>query len=94
MSKEFPQKYLNKIKDLPDFIDGIEAADTDELKKKIITFEGHIYDTENAKDADEELLKVREQAKIIAAPYRETKNIETAKIKYCLFVLENRGVKI
>ena len=30
----------------------------------------------------------------MTAPYRETKSVEMAKIKYCFYVLENRGQKV
>lgn len=94
MSDKFPEKFYKKIKDIPDFLDGINSMDTDEIKKKILECEGNIYDTDNAKMADVELTQTKEKAKELAKPYRETKGIETAKLQYCLYILESRGVNL
>jgi len=85
---------MKKIADLPDFVDGVNSMETDDIKKKILESEGHIYETDNAKEADEELMQTREKARELAKPYRETKGIETAKIQYCLYILESRGVNL
>lgn len=94
MSDQFPDKYMKKISDLPDFVDGVNAMETDDIKKKILECEGHIYETDNAKEEDVELTQTREKARELAKPYRETKNIEVAKIQYCLYILESRGVNL
>lgn len=94
MADIFPEKYMKKIADIPDFVDGISAMETDDIKKKILEAEGNIYETDNAKEADEELAQTREKAKELAKPYREAKGIETAKIQYCIFILESRGVSL
>ena len=95
MSKEktdFPDKYMKKID--PAFVDTVGAMDAEEIKQRILTCEGHIYEIENAKDADEKLTAARESVKEFSKDYRESKAIETAKIKYCLFTLEGRGVVV
>ena len=94
MGDEFPKKFMKKIADIPDFVDGINSMDTDEIKKKILECEGNLYDVDNAKTADVELTQTREKAKELAKPYRETKGIETAKLQYCLYILESRGVSL
>ena len=88
----FPDKYRNKLE--PEFLDNVNSMDTEEVKKKILEAESNIYDIENAKDNDTELLAVREKVKEFSKPYRERKSEATAKIKYCLFILENRGVSL
>jgi hypothetical protein len=90
----FPTKHMKKIQDLPDFVDGINAMDTEEIKGKILQSDQHLYEIEIAKDKDGELAAAKEKAKECAAPYRESKGIETAKIQYCLYVLESRGVSL
>jgi len=88
----FPQKYSKKI--TPEFTDGINAMQEEEIKQRILTCEQHLYDVDDAMDKDEELMKAKEHAKECAARYKETKGVETAKIKYCLYILETRGVSL
>lgn len=93
MSQEgLPQKYVKKIP--AEFIDTIEAMSTDEIKQRIVQIEHHIFEIEKAKATDQELNGAREKARDLAKPYRENKSEETAKIKYCLHMLENRGVNL
>ena len=87
----FPEKYRKKI---PELIEVISSMNTEEIKKKILESEAHLYEIENAKEADDELAKAKEHAKELSASYRESKGIETAKIQYCLYVLEDRGINL
>ena len=52
-NNEFPSKYMKKIADLPDFVDGINSMDTEQIKKKILECEGHLYEVDQAKQNDE-----------------------------------------
>lgn len=85
---------MDKIAEIPDFVDGINSMETDDIKKKILECEGHLYEVDNAKMADIELTQAREKARELAKPYRETKGVETAKLQYCLYILESRGVNL
>lgn len=88
----FPDKYLKKIND--EFVTNINAMDTEDVKKKILEAESNVYDIEKAKEEDTELYATRDKVKELSKPYRERKTEETAKIKYCLFILEGRGVNL
>lgn len=90
--KEFPTKYLKKIDG--DFTDGINAMDTEEIKKRILECEGNIYEIDADKDNNNELKDMKQKMKEAVQPYSETKGKETAKIKYCLYVLESRGIRL
>jgi len=90
--KGFPKKHE---KWLPTgFSEGIESMDTEEIKSKIYECQAHSYEIDKAKDADEKLNAARETVKEFSAPYTEAQKTETAKAKYCFYVLEGRGVKI
>jgi hypothetical protein len=89
---EFPAKYEKKLPD--GFTDTVASMSVDEIKKKILESEGHIYEVENAKDDDNDLVKAKEEVKQISEPYKEAKSTETAKIKYCLYILESRGASV
>lgn len=91
----FPKKYSKKINEaVPEFLDNVIGLDSDKIKEKILECEGNIYETEIALDGDEELVKIREKVKEIAAPYKDAKAVEMAKLKYCVFVLDERGIKL
>lgn len=92
--KTFPVKYMKKIVEIPDFVDGTNSLDTDEIKKKILETEGNLYEIDNAKEEDDELMKAKEKAKEFAQPYRDSKALETAKLKYFLYILETRGINL
>lgn len=90
-NQAFPKKYSKLI---PDLIESMSSADTEDLKKKILEAEGNLYDIDAAKIADEALLKAKEHAKELAASYRESRAIEIAKIQLALYILEDRGVNL
>jgi hypothetical protein len=93
MSNEvvFPDKYAKVLKDLPEFKDTADAASTDDLKKIIVTCEGNIYTVEKEKDDDTKLNGAKELVKEYSAPYRDAIKVQTAKIKYALYLLEGKG---
>lgn len=93
-NNEFPSKHMKKIVDIPDFIDSINSMDTDDIKKKVLETEGHIYEIDQSKQNDEALAKAREHSKELNAPYLESLGIERAKLQYLLFSLEQRGISL
>ena len=94
MPATLPEKWAKVLKDLPEFRDAAEAASTDELKKIIVTCEGNIYTVENEKAEDIKLNAAKELVKENSAPYRDAIKVQTAKIKYALFLLEGKGVDL
>ena len=91
MSKEegFPSKLEKKLP--TGFKEDADSLDTDELKKVIIASEGNIVSIEREMDADEKLSAAKELVKDLSSAYRDAKSAQTAKIKYCLHLLEGRG---
>ena len=90
--KTFPQKFS---KQLPTGWQEIaESMKDDELKKVIFECEANIYTIDQAKEDDSKLQGAREEVKEFSAPYADAKKVQTAKIKYALFVLEGRGVDL
>lgn len=88
--KEFPKKYKNKLTE--EWQSNVQSMENDDLNKQILLAEGNVYAVEKAKEEDVELNAQKEQIKGLMEPYRETKASETAKIKFCLWLLESRGV--
>lgn len=90
----FPEKWNKILKDLPEFKDTADAASTDDLKKIIVQCEGNIYTIEKEKEADNKLTSAKELVKEYTAPYRDAVKVQTAKVKYALFLLEGKGVDL
>lgn len=90
--KQFPKKYYKKLS--PEFTDAAESLSKEEIERKILEAEENIYQIDDAVDADEELNKAKEALKEMTSSYRESKAGETAKIKFLLFVIENRGQEV
>jgi hypothetical protein len=90
--KTFPKRHE---KWLPSgFQEAVESMDIEEIKSKIYECQAHSYEIDKAKDADEKLQQAKELVKELSAPYSDAQKTETAKAKYCFFVLEGRGVNI
>ncbi len=93
--QHFPEKYRKKLQTLAEgFMDTIDQLDTEEIKKRILTAEGNIYEIEYEKDNNEKFLKIKEEMQLISKPFAEAKTVETAKIKYCVYILTEKGVRI
>ncbi len=87
----FPEKWAKVLKDLPEFKDTADAASVEDLKKMIVTSEGNIYVIEQEKENDVKLNAAKELVKEHSAPYRDAIKVQTAKVKYALFLLESKG---
>ena len=93
--KQFAKKYLSKLKEFaPEYMDGVEAASTDEIKRMILVAEQNSFEIEHAIESNGVLTDLKEKLKTEMAPFKEGMQTETAKIKYCMFKLDERQVKI
>lgn len=91
-NSKFPEKFAKKLP--TGFSDTVDSADSNQLKKIIVECEGNIYTINKEKAADVKLNGAKELIKDLSAPYREAAQAQAAKIQYCLYVLENRGVNL
>src|SRR4051812_7828133 len=87
----FPDKWLKKINH---WVDIANSMGDDELKKAIVDCEGNIYVIDKDKDDDVKLRAAKDIVKEHSEPYRDAKNVQTAKIKYALYLLEGRGLNL
>lgn len=90
----FPEKWNKVLKEIPEFKDTADSASADDLRKIIIQCEGNIYNVEKEKANDEKLNASKELVKEYTAPYRDAVKVQTAKIKYALFLLEGKGTEL
>jgi hypothetical protein len=75
-----------------DVIADLEAMDEAALRKKISNCETNILETDKAREADEDLAELKEQAKEAAAPYNDAKKAQRAIAAYCACLMDERGV--
>lgn len=90
--KVFPEKLAKKLPD--GFAENISSMSEEEIRKKIVEFEGNVYNVQNELEGNEEIARMKAELKEATAPFRERKKEEAAKITYALFVLDERGVEI
>jgi len=90
----FPDKWMKVIQKLPEFKDIADAASTDELKKIVVRCEGNLYTIDKEIAEDIKLNAAKELVKQYSEPYNDAKKVQTAKIKYAMFRLEERGVDL
>lgn len=88
------KKWDDIVKKMPEFKDTADAAGVDELKKIIVECEGNLYTIEKEMEADTKLAGAKEAVKEYAAPHRDAKKAQQAKIQYALFLLEGKGVDL
>jgi hypothetical protein len=69
----------------------LDALDAAELRGQIVEAERVIRETELEMEADEKLAAFKEKVKDLSSGYKEVKAAQTAKIKYSLHLLAEKG---
>lgn len=72
--------------------EALEALDAEGLRRRVIDAEAAVAESETAREADEELSALKEQAKEAAAPYKETIKYQRAIQRYCHLMMEAKGL--
>jgi len=90
----FPEKWAKILKELPEFKDNADAMSVDDLKKLIVACEGNIFNIEKEKEDDTKLSGAKELVKEYSAPYRDAIKVQTAKVKYALFLMDSKGTEL
>lgn len=81
-------------KELPTgFASSAESMSTADLEKVINDCAVQTVQLDNKLDTDENLMALEEQAKDLRGAYRDTRKVLTAKIKWCVHLLESRGAR-
>lgn len=87
----FPAK-LAKV--LPEnFQDSVDSKSTEEVKEEILKAESVINQTEKEKENDETLNATKERLADLNGAYTDVLKCQRAKIKYCFYVLNSRGIE-
>jgi len=87
----FPEKAWNKLSN--EWRDAAQAKQTDELEQDVIksvrSMAGSSYDMKN----DEKLNALVEEVKLLKSAYADVIAGEKAKIDFCVFLFNSRGMK-
>lgn len=86
--KVFPKKWQ---KLLGAFEQDAQSLSDDELKKCIVDTSNKVSEVEDAQDNDPDLNAAKDQVKEISTPYKELIREQQAKVRYCVFLLKDRG---
>ncbi len=73
------------------FIDEVNGLDEKGLRDKVVTLSKEIEDIERAKEADADLAALKDRVKELAGAYSDAKKDKSNKLKYVLFLLEEKG---
>lgn len=90
----FSAKWYKVIEKLPEYKETADAASADELKKIIVLCEGNVYTIEKEREEDTKLNAAKELVKEYSEPHRDAIKVQTAKVKYALFLLEGKGIDL
>jgi len=85
----FPKKFM---KLLPDgFESTINSYSNEDIKKSLVEYERSTSEVEKDRDNDIKLTAAKDLVKDLAGGYRDCLKALQAKIKYLIFVLDDRG---
>jgi hypothetical protein len=88
ISDGFPNKWKKLISHWTDTADGFSEED---LNKTIIDSEKAVSDTDRDIENDERLNALKEELKEVSGAYKDTMKVLNAKIRYCVYLLNQRG---
>jgi hypothetical protein len=89
-NSDFPTKYEKKLP--TGFKEDADSFDDERLKSTVLESESNIVTIDREMQQDAKLQGAKDLVKDLASSYRDAKSAQTAKIKYCLHLLESRGV--
>ncbi len=78
--------------DAEEILRELEAADTEELNKRIAQASQAISDTKDELNKNPEYVQAKEDVKLLSSGFREVKQRQNAIIKVCLNLRRDRGV--
>ena len=92
MARNFKGKKKGPFDSLPtEFKDAVAAEDLTAIKARLSDIAKAEEANQAAKNADEDLNKLREQAKYAGESYREASKANKTKVKYIITVLADKG---
>lgn len=78
-------------KENPEFADEVNGLSVDALNAKLAQLAKDGEAVEDAKEADEELARIRDEAKLMADPYRDARKVLRLKSRYVINLIKEKG---
>jgi hypothetical protein len=88
----FPEKEWNKLPDA--WRSSADSKQTDELEKDLIKAVRSMTHTSADLRNDSKILSIQEQLKELKSMYTEVIALESAKIKYIIYLFNTRGIPV
>lgn len=88
----FPEKSWNKLSET--WRDAAQAKQTEELERDIIKAVRNMSNTSFDMNNDDKLKALQEELKDLKGAYTETIAIEKAKVDFCVYLFNTRGVAV
>ena len=88
----FPEKAWNKLSEA--WRDAAQAKQTDELEREIIKAVRNMSNTSFDMKNDDKLTALAEKLKESRSFYTETIDIEKAKVDFCVYLFNSRGMPV
>lgn len=83
---------LEKIQDeYPEFTSEVDGLNVQELKNRIANYAKALQESEESRDADEDLKRAKEEAKELGAPYRDIRKAVKLKTRYLISLIVDKG---
>jgi hypothetical protein len=75
----------------PEFVTEVVGLSEDQLNGRLATLAKNLEESENAKEADEELADAQILASELSGPYKDAKKALRLKSKYVISLLRDKG---
>lgn len=77
----------------PEFVTEVVGLSVEELDARVLKLAKEVEAIQDAKEADEEYQTAKELVTEMAAPYNESKRGAQMRIKYLIFLINEKGEK-
>lgn len=91
MSKPKKDVRTKAQKQIPDFVEVVDALGVPELEKRLNTLAKQAEEVESSKENDEGLEEAKQVASELAAPYRDAKKEIRLKTRYIIQLIGEKG---
>lgn len=91
MAKERKDVRTKAQKQIPDFVEVVDALGLDDLEKRLNTLAKQAEEVETAKDEDENLEEAKSVVRELNSPYTDAKKAIRLKTKYLIQLIGEKG---
>ena len=78
-------------KEYPEFVEEVVGLSVEELNNRLAMNAKQVAEIEDAKEADEALFSLKEEVKLMSAPYSEAKKALNQKTRFIVELIKEKG---